>query len=206
MRRILQWSVLTACLCLTAACSVLDGMRGDSPAATPATNPEAELVFGYLQTLSTLSQSTPSAQAELAEHVRREAEFAPTVSNRLRQALVLGLPGHVASDLDGARTTLGELLAAREQMLPAEVDLATVMYAEVSSRLALESENERLGRAQGLKGERELQDLNRRLQSQAAENQRLRRQLDEALAKLEAVAALERSMAERDTAPKGAPP
>ncbi len=206
MRRILQWSVLTACLCLTAACSVVDGMRGDSPAAAPATNPEAELLFGYLETLSRLSQSTPSAQAELVEHVRREAELAPTVSNRLRQALVLGLPGHVASDLDAARTTLGELLAAREQMLPAEVDLATVMYADVGSRLALESENERLGRAQGLKGERELQDLNRRLQSQAAENERLRRQLDEALAKLEAVAALERSMAERDTAPKGAPP
>lgn len=81
-----------------------------------------------------------------------------------------------------------------------------VMLQDINARLALLSENQRLV-AEGDREDKErLQALNRRLQAQSVENARLKQELDEALAKLEAVADLERSLAERQTGPKGTQP
>lgn len=209
MPRRWRWAAAAACLALAGGCSVLDDWRAreqpEAP-AVPVTTPEAELVFGYLDVLGRLGRSSPAEQAELAGQARRMAALDPTTSNRLRHALILGLPGHVASDAKAARTALGDLLATPERMLPAEAALATLMYQEVDARLALESENQRLAEQASQGRQNGVQALNRRLQAQAAENARLRQQLDEALAKLEAVAALERSLAERRAAPREAQP
>jgi hypothetical protein len=208
MRDACKWLGAAACLALAAGCSLVgEWQTGTEPAATePALNPEAELVFGYLETLERLHRTGPAEQAEVAESARRAALLDPTTSNRLRLALILGLPGHVASDPSTARTELGELLAEPERMLPAETALAKVMYQDVNARLALESENRRLVEQTERDRQEGAQALNRRLQAQAAENARLKQDLEEALAKLEAIAALERSLAERDATPRGGQP
>lgn len=192
-------------LALLAGCNVIDdlGARGAATEPVlPTPGPEATLVFDYLSTLETLDRGTPAEQAEIAERARRAASLEPTTANRLRYALVLGLPGHGATDAASARTELGVLLATPERMLPAEVALATVMLRDVNTRLALESENQRLSNQAGRTERDQVQALTRRLQAQASENARLKQQLDEALAKLEAVAALERSLAERQNGPR----
>ena len=134
------------------------------------------------------------------------AELSPTSSNRLRHALVLGLPGHAASDPNAARNALDTLLGAPDGLLPAELALAQVARRDVDARLTLLSENQRLVTEAGREEKERQKTLNRRLQAQDEEITRLRKELDEALAKLEAVADLERNMAERKVEPKGRQP
>jgi DNA-directed RNA polymerase subunit F len=190
-------------------CTLFDGLGQDSGKAAPEPDPaltfEARLALDYLSLLERLTAASPAEQAEIAEEVRRAAESNPTFTNRLRQALVLGLPGHAVSDPVAARAALGALLTTPEGLLPAELALAHVALQDVNARLVLLSENQRLGAESGRESKERLKTLNR-LQAQEAENARLRQELEEALAKLEAVAVLERSMAERQAEPKGRQP
>jgi hypothetical protein len=151
-----------------------------------------------LQTLETVARGTPAEQAELAAEIRRQAESDPTHFNRLRHALVLGLPDHATSNPADARDVLEELLATPEMLRPVERAVAFVMLHEVNARIAQAGENERavadIERGESVRNEA----LIRRIQAQTAENARLRQDLAEALKKLEAVATLERSIAEKD--------
>lgn len=196
-------ALLIAALVLVAGCSLLED--GRKPAAIPAEPdlaPEARLVIDYLATLERIAKAGPAEQAEIARFARRAFEVDPTTANHLRHALILGLPGHATSDPAAARAELGTLLATPERMLPAEQALAYVMFQDVNARLSLVAENQRLAAEAGNREDRDrLQAANRRIQAQAAENARLKAELDEARAKLEAVAALERSLAERQATP-----
>lgn len=205
MPRLVRTAALLAALALSAGCSLLEetGRGRESAAAEPSLAPEATLVIDYLSTLDRLSKAAPAEQAEIAQFARRAFELDPSTANHLRHALILALPGHATSDPNAARTELGVLLATPERLLPAELALAYVTYQDVNARLALISENQRLAADTGNREDRErVQALNRRLQAQAAENAKLKQELDEARAKLEAVAALERSLAERQAAPR----
>ena len=195
-----------AALALTAGCSLYEGRSAEAPAPGPSLAPEAALIMDYLAALERLARAGPAEQAEIAEQARRAVDLDPSVAHQLRHGLVLALPGHGASDPGAARSALGDLLANPERLLPAELALAYVMHQEVNARLVLLAENQRLGAADTGREDRErLQAANRRLQAQAAENAKLKQELDEARAKLEAVADLERSLAERQAAPRSAP-
>ena len=167
----------------------------NSPAPTAAPT-DAQLVADYLATLDNLARATPAAQAELADNARRAAVIAPTTPARVRWALILAAPGHANSDPIGARTLLGELLAAPERLQPGERALAVIMLREVNARLALTSEAGTLRQtAANAQTERERAAAQaRRLQS---DNERLREELEKARAKLAAIAELERTMLER---------
>jgi hypothetical protein len=196
---------------LLAGCSLVDGLGTPGGEARPemeeSVQPyEARLALDYLELLERLAVSSPAGQAEIAQQARVSADLEPTTANRLRLALVLALPGHAGSDPLAARTELGALLAIPERLLPAELALARVSLQDVNARLALLSENRRLLAVAGQQDSERVQSLNRRLQAQAADNAQLRQELDAALAKLEAVADLERSLAERQASPKGRPP
>ena len=190
-------------LLLLAACTVIDdlGARQHPPELQAQVDArDATMVAMHLQTLESVASGTPALQAELALDVRLQAETDPSILNRLRHALVLGLPGHVASDPAAARDALGALLATPELLRPAEIAIAQVMLREVNNELALEGSSRR-DAADPNSGENlKLAALNRRLQSQAAENARLRQELADALEKLEAIATLERNLSKpRDT-------
>lgn len=203
-------AAVIAALAFVAGCNVLDDLGARKPAReapAPSLAPEARIVIDHLATLERLARAAPAEQAEIAQFARRSFELEPTTANKLRHALVLALPGHGASDPAAARVILGELLGVPERMLPAELALTYVMYEDVNARLSLVSENQKLAAADSGRADRErLQAMNRRLQAQTAENARLKQELEQARAKLEAVAALERSLAERQAAPRNPQP
>jgi len=210
MRRTIALLGPVLLLALGTGCSLVDGWgqgsRKTAPApATPALTADAQAALDHLSLLDRLARAAPAEQAEIAGEAKRTATLSPTFTNQLRYALVLGLPGHAGSDPVAARAALGVLLARPEDLLPAELALAYVTLQDVNARLALLSENERLVAEAG-RGDKERQNLNRRLQTAATENAQLKQELDAALAKLEAVADLERSLAERQAQPKGSPP
>ena len=189
-----------ACLLLMGACTLVEDFnlrRNKSAPVLRDTAREATLVADYLETLENLAQGGPALQAEIAMDVRNLATVDPTIFNRLRHALVLAMPGHAASNPVAARDELGSLLATPELLLPAEVAIANVMLHEVNARIILELENQRLAGESSRQEQSQVQTLARRLQAQTAENARLRQELTEALAKLEAVATLERDIVER---------
>ena len=192
-------------LLLLGGCSLVEDFNTHraKPEPTQANSSrEATLVTQYLKTLDSLANGTPADQAELAEDARSQAAVDPTIFNGLRYALVLAMPGHAASDPMAARDALGALLAGPELLLPAEIAIADVMLHEVNARIALEVENRRLMNESSRQEHGQVQALTRRLQTQSAENARLRQDLADALAKLEAVATLERNIAERDNSAK----
>ena len=77
--------------------------------------------------------------------------------------------------------------------------MALVELQEVDQRLVLQAENQRL-RDEALHDSKDkLQSINRRLQAESDENARLRKALDEAHAKLDAVTHIERSINDRGT-------
>ncbi len=155
------------------------------------------MVAPLLDLMSALPQGDPARQAELFQSVKDAAELTPTTSNRLKYALALATPGYNGTDPVAAQRQLSELLARPETLLPVERLLATVELKEVEQRLVLQAENKRL-RDEAPPDDREkLQATNRRLAAESDENARLRKALDEARAKLEAVTHIERSITDR---------
>lgn len=188
------WGVMMACL---SACGTLfSGPKTVAPAA-PSPPQDAAVLAPLLEIMSALPQGDPARQAEIFQSAKDAAELTPTTSNRLKYALALATPGYNGSDPVAAQRQLSELLARPETLLPVERLLATVQLKEVEQRLILQAENTRL-RDEAPPDDREkLQAANRRLTAESDENARLRKALDEARAKLEAVTHIERSITDR---------
>jgi hypothetical protein len=159
--------------------------------------PEAISVAAVLELMKTLSQSDPARQAEAFQAAKDAADLAPTTSNRLRFAMALAAPGHAGSDAVAAQRQLSELLARAETLLPMERALALVQLKEVEQRLVLQVENIRLRDEVSRDTRDKLQAANRRLQSEQDDNARLRKELEDLQAKLDAVTHIERSINDR---------
>ena len=159
-----------------------------------------------LQLLQRLAQGAPADQAEIVAAAQRDYETAPTPSRQLRFALVLANPGHPATDLPRAQKLLRELMANPEMLLSGERALAFLELQQIDDHLTLEAENRRL-QGDAVRADRErLSTVNRRLQVETDENARLRKELEEARAKLDAIANIERSLNERKPSNQGPQP
>lgn len=166
----------------------------------------ATLISGYLENLQRLVQSAPAQQAEIAAAAQREYDLAPTPSHQLRLALVLATPNHAATDLPRAQRLLRELMAAPAALLPAERALAFLEQQKVDAQLALEAENKRL-QATVIRNDKDRNAAaNRKLQAEAEENARLRKELEEAQAKLDAISDIEKSLSERKSSAESRSP
>ncbi|MGC1522659.1 MAG: hypothetical protein WA803_14035 [Steroidobacteraceae bacterium] len=155
-------------------------------------------VAPLLDMMSSLPQGDPARQAETFQGAKDAAELTPTTSNRLRYALALATPGHGGSDPVAAQRQLSELLARPETLLPVERLLALVELKEVEQRLILQAENNRMRDDASHDDSRDkLAAVNRRLTAESDENVRLRKALDEARAKLDAITHIERSINDR---------
>ena len=158
-----------------------------------------------LQLLQTLVQGTPSDQAEIVSTAQRDYETAPTPSRQLRFALILATPGHPGTDLPRAQRLLRELMANPEMLMSSERSLAFLELQQIDDHLTLEGENRRL-QSDAVRADRErLANVNHRLQLETDENVRLRKELEEARAKLDAIANIERSLNERKPNNEGRP-
>jgi hypothetical protein len=193
-------ALLSAALsaCLTAACTSLAGQHAPPPA--PVVSPQATasaLLAGYLQLLQRLVSGPAAEQAEIVATAQHDFDLAPTPSHQLRLALILGTQGHPASDLPRAQTLLRELMANPEVLLPGERALAFLELSQIDDHLTLEAENRRLQTDAARVDREHIAKANNRLQAEADENARLRKELDEARAKLAAIANIERSLNER---------
>ena len=115
---------------------------------------------------------------------------------------MLALPGHAGSDPVAARRQLSDLAARPEWLLPSERALAAVLIAEVDERLVLIAENRRLQQEAAARDKDRTAGLGKRLQSELDDNARLRRALEDAQKKLDAVTQVERSITGRENPPK----
>ena len=159
-----------------------------------------------LQLVQKLAQAAPAEQAEIIAAAQRDYETAPTPSRQLRFALVLANPGHPATDLPRAQRLLRELMANPEMLLSGERALAFLELQQIDDHLTLDAENRRL-QGDAVRADRErLGTVNRRLQLETDENARLRKELEEARAKLDAIANIERSLNERKPSNEGRQP
>lgn len=179
---------------LVAGCKSVDdwsGLRKKKPTTPIAATDDGQIVAGYLAMLDRLGRGGAAEQAEIVATTRGAYLADPSTQKRLRYAFVLSVPGHAASDPAGARALLGEALATPETMLPSERALADLMVRDLDARLALAHENDSLRSGSTAQDDNRIAELNRKLQAETAEKDRLRRELERAEAKLEAIATLE---------------
>jgi hypothetical protein len=176
------------------------GSNTPPPAANEGQAKEAGPIAPLLQMMTELPQGDPARQAEIFQSAKDAASLTPTTSNRLKYALALAIPGHSGSDPVAAQRQLAELLARPETLLPDERLLATVELQDVDQRLVLQAENKRLRDEESHDSKDKLQAVNHRLAAETDENARLRKALDEARAKLDAVTHIERSINDRAAA------
>jgi hypothetical protein len=198
-----RWRYAACALAIgVAGCSLLGGPQASLKTVPPPANrPPADLtaVTPALEMMRALPSADPARQAELFQSTKDAASLAPTTTNKLKFALALATPGHVGSDPVAAQRQLAELLATPETLLPVERLLAMVELQEVDQRLILQEENKQLREEAPRESREKLLALNRRLAVESDENARLRKALDEAQAKLEAVTHIERSINDRGT-------
>lgn len=179
---------------LLAGCKNVDdwsGLKRGKETTPVAHTDDGQAIAGYLAMLDRLGRGGAAEQAEIVATTRDAYLQDPSTQKRLRYALVLAVPGHAASDAAAARSLLGEALATPETLLPSERALADLTVRDLDARLALAQENETLRNGSTSQEDHRIAELNSRLQAEITEKDRLRRELERAEAKLEAIATLE---------------
>jgi hypothetical protein len=201
-----------ACLLALTACAGM-GVRRDTAASSTATAAPVDrdtsvalLLANTLQNLQRLAQAGTAEQAEILAAAKQAYEKAPLGSAQLRYALALAIPGPVSRDPEKARSLLRELSAQPEALAPVERALMLIEMSQLERELGLNADNRRL-QSDAVRGERDRQAVaNRRLQAEIDENAKLHKQLEAALAKLDAIALMERNLSDRPTKTEGRKP
>lgn len=200
---------------LLAAFAALAGCVGASaersgvavPVAVPDRNQlQAQSLVFFLELLHRFAKAGPAEQAEIFANIRRDFETTPSTSSELRYALAVATPNHPSADAALAQKLLRQLLSAPETMTPVEHAAAFLELQKIDRQLALAAENRRLQNDSDRAERDRVTTLNRRLAAESEENARLRKALDDAQAKLDAIANIERQTTVRQpTAPEGRP-
>lgn len=206
----MQPKVLLLSALLLAGCAGLHGPRAPVPAPPPAVNSEivqATLLASYVRDLQTVVQGSATDKAEVVDRARQAYDDARQGPAALRYGLLLAAPEHPQRDPQNALRLLREALARTDLLSPIEQALAMVEKARVEDELGMVTENARLvAEAQQDREERErLRNnntaiLSRRLQTEIDENTRLKKELEDAKSKLEAIANIERNNSVRPPA------
>lgn len=165
--------------------SFISGQRG-SPVAGEAGY--------YLQDIQDLAAGDAARQAEVHANARTGVEAAPGPQSNLKYALVLATPGHPETNLDEAQSMLREILIRTGRMTADETALARIYLRSVEQMLELRAEALRLRESTSNAATSRETDLTSQLAIVEAENLRLRRELEDALEKLEAIESIERSI------------
>ncbi|HVY22305.1 MAG TPA: hypothetical protein VG962_03040 [Steroidobacteraceae bacterium] len=156
----------------------------------------------YVSLMSELSGTDPAHQSDVMYDVEKNYTQAPTTLNTLRYAIALAVPGHPASNPQQAKKLLEQLLATPERMSSAELAIARTMLNVSDQWLKIDADNRRLAATVDDKVHAQA-NSERRMQMQAEEIARLRRALDAAQQKLDAIKDIERSISERSPSSLG---
>ncbi len=214
MRRSLPGGLAAPVSALTLAAALLAGgcstdffTRKPTPPPAPVIDQKAasaEALVDDLAVLEKLIAAPPDEQMRMVGAAEEDVQLTPTPGRKLRLALLLGTPDQAGSDLPRARQLLEELSSdPHSSLLPAERALVALQLKQIGDYLTLQAENRTL-QADAARAE-QLAALKRRLDGVAGENARLKKQLDEAKAKLAAIANIEKSLNERKPGKDGRP-
>jgi hypothetical protein len=176
----------------------LDSVRGDPPPSDEPVILGAPEADEYLRELRDLSSGDPALQAEIFADSQAASQLTPNPSTNLRFALVLATPGHPETDAQQAQNMLRELLTQTELMTPSEISLATIYLNSTEELMVLRSEARRLRASTDRTQRTEDAAINQRLATVEADNRRLRRELEDAESKLEAITSIEQSIRDQD--------
>lgn len=157
--------------------------------------PEIEV---YIAELGRIASGDPAAQAEIFADATAAAQLTPSPSTNLRLGLVLSIPGHPESNPEQAQSILREVLTQTILLMPAEISLAVIHLNNVERQIVANSEARRLRVSSSRAARTQQQAASQRLVTVEAENRQLRRDLDEAEKKLEAITSIERSIREQE--------
>jgi cell division septum initiation protein DivIVA len=207
----MRHSLSVAMLLALAGCSSVADLRRDAKA--PVVAPSADAVQAaqlnsYINAMSQLVLGSPAEQAELIAGARAAYDPARPGPGALRYGLMLATPNHPAHDAPQAQRLLREALSRPELLSVTERALAIVESQRVESELRATAEVERLTAEVQRERDRQRNTVSsasvaKRLQTEMDENARLRKALDEARAKLDAIANIERSISDRPPATEG---
>jgi len=154
--------------------------------------------------LDKLIAASPEQQMQIVGTAEQDFQKIPTPSKKLRLALILGTPDQAGADLPRAQQMLQELAAdPNSSLLAGEKSLVALQLKQIGDYLTLEAENRTL-QADAARAD-QLIALKHRLDGAAGENAKLKKQLDEAKAKLAAIANIEKSLNERKPVNEGKP-
>lgn len=187
---------------LLASCGAIPLQRSRDSQAQPSIDrsaTEATLIANYLDTCLKVARGTPAEQAEVLTSVANDYHATPAPSKVLRYAMVLSTPGHAGSDPVVAQRLLREVLASPETLLPAERALAFLQLQQVERQQSLQADVRRLQVGAERATNERIAQLTRRLTTESEENNRLKRALADAQAKLDAIANIEGSANKRPT-------
>lgn len=163
----------------------------------------AVLIADSFQTMQRLAQSPPAEQAEILAAAREAYQRAPQGGAQLRYALLLATPGHPGRNPQQAQMLLRELIAQPEALVPVERAVVLVELSQLNRELELQASTQRLQTDSARVDHADQEHsatAQRRLQAELDENAALRKALDAAQAKLDAIANIERNLAERKSA------
>jgi hypothetical protein len=200
--RLTKFATALAVVALVAGCSSTRDWISDKLPTRQGSNepvilgaPDAET---YLEELNSLAGGDPATQAEIYADAESGHMLTPGPSTDLRFALVLATPGHSESDPERAQSMLRELLIQTPLLTPAEIALATIHLNAVEEIIVAESEARRVRSQTSRQARTQQEAISERLANVEAENRRLRRELEEAEVKLEAITTIERDIREQD--------
>ena len=158
----------------------------DSASQVPA-------LSAHLDALQHLIEGQPSDQAALLAQAQKDFEVTPSPEHQLRYALLLAAPGHGGTNPGRAEQLLQPLVTLPPGTLaPSEQALAIVELQDVQRALLLAADNQRLQELTERNEHDRAVANSRRLQQEVDENAKLRKDLEEARAKLDAIANIER--------------
>jgi hypothetical protein len=166
----------------------------------------AVLMANTFQDMQRLVTAGPAEQAEILSAAREAFQRTPRGGTQLRYALLLATPGHPARNPTMAQVLLRELAAQPETLVPIERAVVLVELAQLDREVGLQQDNEQL-RADSLRQDQQRSaTAQRRLQAEVDENAKLRKALEDAQAKLDAVATIERNLTDKKTGTEVRPP
>lgn len=191
------WTILAALL--TSGCADLFPTQPAAPAPAPVIDRKAassQALADDFAVIDNLITAAPEQQMEITGTAEEDFQQTPTPSRKLRLALILGTPGQAGTDLPRAHQMLAELASDPDSsLLPGERSLVALQLKQIGDYLTLQQENRTL-RADATRAE-QIATLKRRLDGAASENAKLKKELEEARAKLAAIANIEKSLNER---------
>jgi len=206
-RNALAGAALALSALLTAGCATDFFTQKPPPPPKPVIDHKAvssEALADDFAVLDKLIASPPEQQIQMVGAAEQQFATTPTPSNKLRLALILGTPDQAGADLPRAQELLEELSTdPQPSLLPGERHLVALQLKQIGDYLTLEEENRTL-QADATRAA-QLAALRHRLDGAAGENAKLKKQLDEAKAKLAAIANIEKSLNERKPGNEGRP-